>query len=112
MFLRRALPTLLFAPLCGLAVADEPTATEACLNLAHRTLAGDPQQAQRWQEVWVDAGLTREDAYEGEVEGQQVDRRLRLVLRRDNAEDGLLTCFLRSNNQAVSAQYQAKADAP
>ncbi|MFV3304880.1 hypothetical protein ACNFBT_06330 [Pseudomonas sp. NY15181] len=112
MLLRRTLPILLFAPLCGLAFGDEPTATEACLNLAHRTLIGTPEQAQRWQELWVDARLTREDAYDGEVEGQRVDRRLHLVLRRDSDEDGILTCFLQGKNQAISAQFQAKSDAP
>lgn len=112
MFPLRTLPAVLLTSLCGLAFGDEPTATEACLNLAHRSLSGNPQQEQRWQEVWVDAKATREEAYDGKVEGQRAEKRLQLMLRRSNAEDGLLTCFLNGNNQAISAQFQAKSDAP
>lgn len=111
MFPLRALPAVLLTALCGQAFGDEPTATEACLNLAHRSLSGNAQQEQRWREVWVDAKATREESYDGEFEGQRAEKRIQLMLRRNKAEDGLLTCLLNADNRAISAQFQAQSDA-
>jgi hypothetical protein len=109
--LRFLLPTSL-AVLCGQAFCDQGphTATEACLDLAGRSLQNNPQLEQRWRDSWVDARSIREESYDGEIEGRKASKQLTFNLRQDRWVDGRLVCFLTQDGEALSAEYKAESN--
>lgn len=108
----RALSILLLAPFCAQALGEESTATQDCLDLAGRSLEGNPQLEQRWQRNWLDAQSIRVHAYDGEIEGRRAGKRLQADMRQGEKVDGQLRCYLADDGQAISAQFTENADAP
>jgi hypothetical protein len=112
MFPPRVLCGLLLLPLCGQALADEPTPMESCLDMAVKLLADNPQLQERWQKTWVEPTSIREEAYDGEVKGAHASMRLTAQLRRGDQSDGQFICLLSQNGKALSVDHQADASAP
>lgn len=105
----RALPALLFVALCGPAFADDaPTPIEACLDLASRSFAGDPTMQERWQQSWLDHGSLREEAYDGDIEGQHASKALKAKIREGEKVAGQFTCLLTESGKPLSVQYQVQ----
>jgi len=106
---RRALPVLLLSALCAPAFAnDSPTSIEACLDLASRTFASDPQMQQRWQQSWLDRRSLREEAYDGEAAGQHASKALTVRMREGEKVAWQFTCLLTESGKPLSVQYQAQ----
>lgn len=97
---------LLLLPLCGLALADEPTPVESCLAMAIGKVAADPKLQERWQQTWIEPTSIREEAYEGSVDGQPASKRLTAQLRRGDQSDGQFVCLLSANGKALSVDHQ------
>lgn len=106
----RSLCGLLLLTLCGAAQADEPTPMEACLQMAMTLLAENPQVQERWQQTWVEPSSIREEAYDGEVDGQHASKRLTAQLRRGDQSDGQFICLLAENGKALSVDHKGDAD--
>ncbi|QRY80862.1 hypothetical protein JVX91_07090 [Pseudomonas sp. PDNC002] len=106
MFSPRALCGLLLLPLCGHVLADEPTPMEACLDLATRILAENPQLQERWQRTWIEPGSIQEEAFDGEVDGQHASKLLRAQLRQGDKSDGQFICLLAENGKALSVDHK------
>ncbi|MDF3866348.1 hypothetical protein P3W53_17845 [Pseudomonas denitrificans (nom. rej.)] len=105
----RTLPALLLVALCGPAFADDaPTPIEGCLDLASRSFAGDPTMQERWQQSWLDHGSLREEAYDGEVEGQHASKALKAQMREGEKVAGQFTCLLTESGKPLSVQYQVQ----
>ncbi|MDH0288801.1 hypothetical protein N7414_06725 [Pseudomonas sp. GD04087] len=105
----RALPALFLAALCGPAFADDtPTPIEDCLDLASRTFAADSTMQERWQQSWLDHDSLREEAYDGEVEGQHASKALKAQMREGERVAGQFTCLLTGSGKPLSVQYQVQ----
>lgn len=111
MFFPRASCGLLLLTLCGTALAEEPTPMEACLDMAMKLLAENPQLQERWQQTWIEPSSIREEVYDGEVGGQHASKRLTAQLRRGDQSDGHFICLLAENGKAISVDHQDDADA-
>ncbi|MFV3413462.1 hypothetical protein ACQCLI_28610 [Pseudomonas nitroreducens] len=109
MYSPRALCGLLLLPLSGFALADDQTPMESCLDLAMHMLAENPQLQERWQQTWVEPTSIREEAYDGEVDGQRASKRVTAQLRRGDRSDGQFICLLAENGKALSVDHKDDA---